>query len=166
MICIGFSTTNSWKARLIRLFTGSKISHTFIYYTMGEQQLVLEAGWTGVEVMPWERFVQENTVVAMGTLKAPDGTNMNDSYLSDSLATVGMGYDYRGLFGMLWVMLGRKLHRHWSNPIESGKALFCSEMVTILLQKCSYPGSDKLVPRNTTPDDLYRFLGFNNNETT
>ena len=82
--------------------------------------------------------------------------------LGYALEMVGERYDYSGLLGMVWVMIGRMLHRKWNNPTNSRKALFCSEMVVLLLQKSDYPNAGVLEPRNTTPHDIMKFLMENN----
>lgn len=153
MISIGFSTTDTWMGKLIRWFTKSQVSHVFVYFELGNSGWVVEAGWTGVDIISWDKFTRDNKVVKMVNL--PDAVDPDLAY---TLEMVGEPYDYPGLLGMVLVMAGRHFHRKWNNPTASGKAIFCSEMVTVLLQQSNYPGAEKLTPRNTSPDDLLKFL--------
>jgi hypothetical protein len=153
MIRIGFSTSGAWIAKVIRWFTSSSVSHVFLLFSFAGREWVVEAGWNGVVIIPWSKFLRQNQVVKL--IDIPDAYNLN---LGDTLDMVGEPYDYRGLLGMTLVLVGRWLKRKWKNPTQSGRALFCSEMTVILLQKAGYPGAETLDPRETSPDDILRLL--------
>jgi hypothetical protein len=159
---IGFSTNKtSWISRIIRWFTKSTVSHTFIIYydVEWEQDMVMESegGFGGsVRIV---RFNPEcNSIVKIVEPKYSIEVGMRK--MVDKLGEV---YDYSGLFGMAWVMLGRWLRKKWHNPMHNSKALFCSELVAEVLKDSSYPGSSILDPATTTPEDLLIF--FENDET-
>lgn len=153
MIKVGFSTTESWISKVIRKLTKSKTSHTFILFQFASRWWVVEASWTGVRITSWESFRSWATVVALVDL--PTAHNID---LADVLDTVGSPYDFKGLFGMLWVYAGRLVKQTWQNPLASSKALFCSEMAVKLLQNSGYPDSHLLEASNTSPDDLLKFM--------
>jgi hypothetical protein len=167
-ITIGFSTDpKSWVSRLIRWFTRSQCSHTFV--TVEDQTLgrvVVESDAGGVQVVMWQRFnTPGNTVVGayvptvdlLPALKVA----MTD-YLNDE-------YDYSGVVGMAWVMLWRRLKRRVRNPLHRSKTLFCSAFVTRVLQIANdlameagqpdpFPGAYALVPESTNAQDVWDFL--------
>jgi hypothetical protein len=128
-ITIGFSTDpKSWVSRIIRWFTESKCSHTFITVedaTLGK--LVVESDAGGVQVCMWDHFnTPGNTVVheveplefMLPALKLAMTEYLNEAY------------DYTGVIGMAWVMLWRRLKKRVKNPLHSSKAMFCSNFVT------------------------------------
>lgn len=154
---IGFSTSkSSWISRIIRWFTKSTTSHCFIVYYDDEwgRDMVMESeGGLGgaVRIVPFEVI---GGIIALITPKHDIEVGMNK--MADRL---GQMYDYGGLFGMAWVILGRWLKKKWANPWQSSKAMFCSELVAQVLIDSNYPGADKLTPHNTDPQMLLEFFG-------
>lgn len=71
---------------------------------------------------------------------------------------LGEVYDYKGLFGMAWVELGRWLKKKWVNPWQSSDAMFCSELVAQVLKDSNYPGAEQFDPGSTDPEQLLRFF--------
>jgi hypothetical protein len=71
---------------------------------------------------------------------------------------LGEVYDYRGLVGMAWVELGRWLRKKWSNPWQSSKAMFCSELVAQVLVDSNYPMAQQFDPASTDPEQLLEFF--------
>jgi len=141
---------------LIRWFTKSKVSHAWLLFddTFFGLQMVLEATEVGFRVLPFANFQAEgNDIVAVVQPAAP----LEDG-LKDAAQWLGESYDFVGLFGTSFVLLGRWLHRKWKNPLASPHAMFCSEAVTRVLQAANYPGSEALVPASTTPQDLLDFF--------
>jgi hypothetical protein len=152
---VGFSTSNALVSRLIRYFTKAKVSHTFLVIRspMLEEDLVIEAGWGGFQATTLRRFKKKNEIVALLKPIVP-----LDKGLRDSLAWLGESYDFGGLFGMAFVLLGRWLRRKYANPLHDSRALFCSEANTLVLQASGYPGADGLAPTETSPEDLFLFM--------
>jgi hypothetical protein len=155
---IGFSTSKtSLISRIIRWFTRSDVSHTFIVYYDDEwkRDMIMESeGGLGgsVRLRPFNpddpdivRIVVPKHDIERGMTKMVD--------------RLGQVYDYGGLFGMAWVELGRWLKKKWSNPLQGSRALFCSELVAQVLIDSDYPGADQFDPASTDPQDLLRFLG-------
>jgi len=152
---VGFSTSNELVSRLIRFFTKAKVSHTFLVIRAPflEEDLVIEAAWAGFRATTLRRFKKKNTVVALMKPAVP-----LDKGLRDALTWLGESYDFGGLFGMAFVLLGRWLRRKVRNPLHDSRAIFCSEANTLVLQASGYPGADVLDPTETSPADLLEFM--------
>lgn len=150
---VGFSTNNTIISRLIRWLTKATCSHTFLLVDFAAKQLVLEAADSGFRIIAYDQFLNSNTVTDLVEPKV----NL-DKAIEDAEEWLGKPYDYVGLFGFLWVLIGRALKRHWSNPLHGSKALFCSEVNTKIIQNAGWPGADKLDPTATSPYDLLLFM--------
>lgn len=152
---IGFSTTHSKMSRLIRWFTKSTVSHSFILYysPLFEQQMVMEASWSGFRIVPYSHFTKINKVVEIIRLK----TDVHQG-LKIAADWLGAGYDYPSLIGQVVILVARWFKRRVNNPFKDEKALICSESVVKMLQGVGYPGAADLVPENTNPEDLLEFL--------
>lgn len=163
---IGFSTPKrcnpvSW---LVRRFTNSECSHTFFLYRDldWEADMVLEAHEMGFRLLTLAHFEKKNEVVASFKPRA----GIEDGLKHVAREYLGVSYDFGGLLGSIVVMFGRWLKRKWHNPLHSPASVFCSEVVVIALQKSGYPGSEKMVPHDTTPQDLLEFFSRQAGSTT
>ena len=153
---IGFSTTTNWLSRLIRWFTQASVSHAWLLYfdvDFGGREMVLEATLEGVRIIPFEIFKKKNIIVKITT---PSHDLKRGLALAGD--TLGSGYDFTGLFGMLWVTLGRWFKKKWKNPWERPHSMFCSEFVAQVLKWSSYPGTDFWDVGAMAPQDLYEFF--------
>lgn len=150
---IGFSTSSSPVSWAIRRLTDSDVSHCFVTLDMIGVQCVLEAHDTGFRAIPLNHFYETNTVVDILDPEVP-----LEPVLPDALEWLGRPYDFVGLVGFLWVLLGRRLGRTWTNPFRSMGRQFCSEAVVRLLQMAKHPGASLLDPESTSPADLLLFL--------
>ncbi len=154
-VYVGFSTTNGVLARVIRWFTKSKVSHSFIIYfsPIFNQVMVMEASWSGFRVVPYKHFVTNNRIVEVITpvICIEPGLKVAADWL-------GAGYDYPSIIGQVVILVARWFKRRVNNPFKNEKALICSEAVTKMLQAVNYPGADLLVPENINPEDLLEFL--------
>jgi len=152
---IGFSTTPNLSSWLLRKLTGSSCSHTFLFYVDQDWDIamVMEAHETGYRLVPFARFEQENTVVRLVNPEVPieDGVRWSALHL-------GSAYGYSKLFGMALVLLGRIFRKRWKNPGQDSHSMFCSEMTVRILQQSGYPGAERLVATETTPQDLLDFF--------
>jgi hypothetical protein len=151
---VGFSTSKtSWVSKIIRWFTAGRTSHTFLVYHDSDwgREMVMEATQGGYRIVPFEHY--KNSLVAIFTPK-----HSIDVGLAKSVDWLGENYDYKGLFGMAWVELGRWLKRKWRNPWQSSTSMFCSEAVVRVLQGSSYPGAEQFDPGSTDPETLLRFF--------
>ena len=150
---IGFSTPRhfnpvSW---LVRKLTGSRASHVWFLYADQDwgADFVLEAHELGFRLLPFERFEKENQVVRVVTPSEDidDGVKWAAHWL-------GTAYDFSGLVGMAWVVLGRVFKRRWTNPLQNSRAMFCSEMTVEVLRRSGVPWAQSLVPSTVSPQDL------------
>jgi len=152
---IGFSTATGIISWVIRLFTGSKFSHTWLLIDESYfgTPFVMEAESSGFQLVPYAVFAQGCTLIEVIDPVVPI-----DTAVKGAGQWLGEAYDYAGVFGTLWVLLGRWLKRKWHNPLHSSKTLFCSAANVLVLQAAGYPGATTLDPDDTTPKDLYEFL--------
>lgn len=155
---IGFSTPKrfnpvSW---LVRKVTGSPCSHAFFIYFDKEWQadFVMEAHEMGFRIVPLAHFEKKNEIVASFIPRWEIDTGMRWV----ALEYLGRPYDFGGLFGMAVVLFGRWLKRKWKNPLESAKAMFCSEAVVVAMQKSAYPKTEVLDAHSTAPRALLEFF--------
>lgn len=150
---IGFSTSNAWYSRAIRFFTKSRCSHTFLVVSILGTWVVLEEGFFGYMARTLDDLRKHDTIVALYRPR-----HSIRAGVKASLTDLGQPYDYLGLIGMAFVMLGRRLGKKWSNPLASTHAMICSERVTRVLQGSNYPFTERYEPASTTPEDLLEFL--------
>lgn len=150
---IGFSKSNSLTSKIIRWVTNAPVSHTYISFFdySFDQEMVLEANEHGYVLVPYNRWIKENTqvycfdVMVAESLKAKALFELSE-HMGDHYDTIGA----LGLFFRRW--LGR-----YRNPLAAIQGrVFCSEMVSLYLKKV------KILPNNAdcesyTPGDLLDF---------
>ena len=153
-VSIGFSRSRNIGSKIIRFFTRSNISHAFLILrdSFLGIDMVLEAVPGGFQLITLAAFDKNHEIVHIIPLE-----NLKESAVKKATQWLGRRYDYFGVFGTLFVLVGRWLRLRWSNPFNT-KAIFCSEALVIMLQASNYPGSDALEPSSVTPADLYAFL--------
>ena len=153
-VVFGFSTSRAWYSRLIRWATKSKCSHTFLLVNVEGELLVFQEGPLGYGVRSFEAFKTENEVVDL----VPPKHSILEGFRK-SLVELGQPYAYVQLVGFGLVLLARTLGWHLShNPFSSKRSTFCSERGARVLQDSGYPGSERLEPSMTSPEDLLEFL--------
>lgn len=150
---IGFSTSDAWYSRIIRRFTKSEVSHTFLLVEVLGRDLVFEEGPDGFHARTVENFSKGNRIVRVIEPKYPI-----DAGVEAAFVWLGQRYDYVGLLGMFFVMVARWFGKKIHNPMSSASSMFCSEAGARVLQLSGYPGSEALDPAATTPMDLMEFL--------
>jgi hypothetical protein len=143
---IGFSTTDSWISKVIRLTLKSEISHTYIRIYdsyLGIPVCIHSELGHGVRIQPGHQFDQENRTV--------DEFEIENEGLCQSIRQnmrlVGRPYDNFFLFKLFWTVKFRK----WAiskiiRPLDDPKKLICVEWITKLindsqmvsLPKCIY----------------------------
>ena len=111
--------------------------------------MVMEAHELGFRLLPYESFKRENNVVAVFTPR--EDTTVALRWCAKKL---GDAYDFGGLVGMAWVLLGRMFKKRWRNPLENSHAMFCSEMAVTMLQRAGTPWAKSLVASRVSPQDL------------
>jgi hypothetical protein len=131
-------------------------SHAFfIYHDVDwSADMVMEAHEVGFRLIPLAHFEKKNEIVASFVPKA----SLESGLREVALTYLGTHYDFGGLIGSAFLLLGRWLKRKWHNPLQDARSVFCSEAVVIAMQKSKYPGADGLEARDTTPQDLLNFF--------
>jgi len=155
---VGFSTSNRLVSRVIRLVTKSKVSHVWLLVSdsfLGTD-MVMHATMGGFQMLGYEAFKKTHKVVAILDLQHPV-----DEGIRKAIPLLGFGYDYTGLFGAGFVIIGRWLKRKWKNPFQAPSKLFCSEIVTFVLQEGGLPGSESLDQSGSNPEILLDLLSTN-----
>ncbi len=149
-IRVGFSTTNERISRLIRWWTQSEVSHTFIVYydeTL-DAEMVLDVAWSGYRVVPWSTFECDNQIVAL--IEPP--VDMLPG-LRAVARWLGRPYDWKAF--ARFSRWARVFVRH---PVSNYKSLICTEVVIHALRISGYPGAEELEPKDTSPQQLFDFL--------
>lgn len=159
---VGFSTSkSSWISKIIRWFTRSKVSHTFlIYYDQDfSRDMVMEATEGGFRIVPFDQYTK-----GADYLRVFMPRQSIDYGVLIAVDWLGQHYDYAGLIGMMWVMLCRWFKRKVHNPLHSSGTMFCSTAVTMVLQAAKYINTEKFDPASTNPEDLEEFCIVNMDE--
>lgn len=162
---VGFSTPKAFNpvSWLIRKITKSQVSHAWVAYhsDLFDLDMVMEAHELGFRSLTFENFKAKNKIVK--TFPVDVDITPGLRLLATSL---GDTYDYGGLFGMSFVLMGNWLKRKFKkwrkvvrNPWHSAKRMFCSEAVVIMLQASNSRMVKDLVPENTSPQMLMDILG-------
>jgi hypothetical protein len=152
---VGFTTNECWISRAIRWFTKSPRSHAYLHFAADSIDIVFEAAWDGFRMAPlsdrgmcWTEIEVTKFVNVTKAFATCNGWWMTP-------------YDYRGLFGEAWVMLGRWLGRTWRNPLASPHAMYCSEAALYVLQASWNPPLPPALatdPRSVDPGELLQLL--------
>lgn len=153
MISVGFSTGNDWISKIIRFFTRSPASHTFIKFDLYGKEWVIEAGMFGVVIVPMTKWIRTSQLVAMYPL--PEA---QPEAVVKAMEDLGTPYDFGGLVGFIGPMVAKWFKLKWKNPFSSSKAMVCSDLVIRTLQEIGIEGADQFDPENTTPEDVRLFL--------
>jgi len=151
LIYIGFSRNNFPISYLIRRWTKSEVSHSFLLFddeTLNTK-MVLEVTLGGYRIVPWSTFKRKNDVVSIKDV----GIDLLPG-LRATTRWLGLPFDFKA-FLAFW-----RIFKNWSqHPFTaSPKALICSEVVIHVLQIVDFPGSKELNPKATSPKVLMEFL--------
>lgn len=146
-----FGTTNKLLSRLIRWVTRSRTSHATLGLEINGVPLILEATTGGVRIIPRAKWLIDHILVAEFRPKIDLSHG-----LRDALTHIGAAYDYVGLFGYFWVLLGRRLGKKLRNPLASERAMVCSEFVMHLDTGEKIPEWKDMDWEATTPEDLLK----------
>ena len=154
---VGFSTTDAPISRIIRWVTQSRASHCFFLYASEDlgKDVVMEAATEGFRVMPWDVFRKRNRVIQVVT---PAPTYPLVPAVRKIAEHLGSAYDFGGLAGAGAVVAAKRGGFRIKNATASSHSLFCSEAVVRALQLAGYPGTEKMDPEGTTPEDLRLFF--------
>jgi len=159
-IRIGVSTPKKWNplSPLLRRVMGKPYSHIWILLedALFDVDMMLGTEKIGFVPLPYERFLEENTVIQIWD---PDPSYKLEVGLYELVKLIGQPYDKAGLLGMAWVAaLARWFKRKVRNPLASAHAMWCSEAVAFLLASSAVPEAAALVPERATPEDVVDIL--------
>lgn len=153
-IKIGFSAGNSLIPRIIRFFSKSKVSHSYIKYydhCLG-MDVVMESLWSGFEITPYDRFKKRTEVMYEFECKKDlsESVKWSASYLSRP-------YDW---FSAAWLFL-KIISKKIRFPFRSATKWHCTEAVARMLQ---YSGlAEELDAETLWPEDLLKYCKSNDN---
>lgn len=159
---LGFSHLRnpSWLTKLIMKIDKSSVSHSFMVYYDEDWKLemVIQIDEFGYRLIPFERYKKGNEVKFLFDMSNPKYGNFEEGMIRLSREFAGTKYDFKGFIGMGLVLFWRAFKRRIKNPWASKGTLICSEGAALALQYGGCPGSDKLIPDSTSPQDLLDFL--------
>lgn len=161
---IGFSTPKAFNpvSWLVRKLTKSQVSHAWVCYhsELFDQDMVMEAHELGFRSLTLENFKTKNKIVYIHPVDVniTPGLRLLASHL-------GEAYDYGGLLGMSFVLMGQWLKRkfRWwkykiSNPWAHAKLMICSEAMVVMLQASNSRMVEDVVAESTDPQMLMDIL--------
>lgn len=150
---LAFSTPKSFNpvSWLVKKLTGSHVSHVVFVYADADfgMDMVMEAHELGFRLITLEHFARHNNVVRIVEPRA----SLNPG-LRWAATWLGTSYDFGGLLGMAWVLLMRKLGRRARNPLQSSRAMFCSEIAVRALQESGCAWARELTASTVSPQML------------
>jgi hypothetical protein len=148
---VGFSTS-TWHpaSMLVRWWTKSRVSHTFLLYddTNIGLPMVYDVSFTGLRLIPYSVFLRDNKVVE--EIKIEEDLTPGLQVVSRWL---GRRYDWGAFFGFCRLFAKRVRH-----PSPDPKELICTEAVIHVLRLAGYPEAASLDPKRTSPQALLDFL--------
>jgi len=135
--------------------TEAPVSHCFVLINdpiLGD--MVMQATSGGVQINTLKTFKLTHNIVTVIEPKVDLSQAIKEIIEED----LGDGYDYTGDLGVAWIRLGKWLGKKWHNIFHTKKHEFCSALLTKLIQKARWPGSETLVPDEVDPGELLKFV--------
>jgi hypothetical protein len=133
----------------------SNVSHVWLLLddALFDVDMVMEASEFGFRLIPYESFAAKNEIIEVITPKYPleEGVKLAATWL-------GQRYDFMGLIGMAVVLVGGWFRKKWHNPLQSARAMFCSEALVRVLQGSKWPKSEDLECARIGPEALLKFV--------
>lgn len=153
---IGFSTSKSWIAKVIKFFRKSQFSHCFVVIgSINGRALVAEAGSFEVRIAPLDRFLNAGSKIELWMAYVPE-EKIKDG-INEIVTLVGKTYGWFQLVGFIWIWICDKLGcKGKSNPFRNG--IICSEYVYYFLREVDYKYINQFTPDETAPDHIYNAL--------
>lgn len=153
---IVFSTTNSLISRIIRFILKSKISHAALLTDIQGIPIIVDAGWTGIEPKTYDKWIKSNTIIKVFEPKVALD-------LKSAVEHFGTKYDYVGLFGYFFVVMGRWMKIKFKNKLASPRKMICSEFIFTLDPKRQLEEFQGKDPETTDPVTLAGLLSSGSN---
>ena|SRR3990167_2794022 len=156
-VILGFSTTDKWMSRAIRLFTKAPLSHVYLRIndTFLKAPLIIHSDFSGVVIQHAEVFDLENKIIQEYEIDSP----ILDIVLGKNLWHLGKKYDWKKVFNhAAFILLKRWVVRKIKNPTINPRKLIC---VDFLLYIFNAAGITDLPIGYLTPKDLYDWCEIN-----
>lgn len=151
-IYVGFSRNHKIVSWLIRKFTRSNVSHTYIRIPVPEYNtsIVFQAQGFNVHYINYGHFLDKGNIV-----EAEICVDVSDEQFIEAekfrVYECGKPYSYIQLLGYIYLLLGRYLGLRLKNPFSNGDhGYVCVELVC----RCLGISNEE----NMTPQDLLDFL--------
>lgn len=155
---IGFATKRkNWISRIIRWFTQSQWSHTFVVYQTEPEVLVVEAGTFTVQLVPATKYESRKYTTVFLEPQTIPGDRI-DAGIAKARDKIESRYGWLQLVGFVPVIVFRRVfNKKISNPSKGG--VVCSELVLQYLRGVE-PGSkwDAMDKNTVSPEDIYKEL--------
>jgi len=153
---IGFSTTNKIMSRIIRWFTRSKASHSYVRIQVSDEPIVIHANQHGVNCDHYSKFKKSSKIVSEFELLVTPAEEKQA--ISHALRLLDRPYDFLSVIGFGWVLFCRMLGCKVKNPFPNRSAYQCSEFALSTMKKAGIGGLDKLPRERVAPEDLITAL--------
>jgi len=151
-----FQQSNTWYGWLIRKLTRSPWNHVYIEYVSEDwgQRFDLDITPRGVLSIPKEGRSGYVLKYIAGEIKDRDTLTQA---MKDNVYRLGDRYDWVGLFSglfrlIIWRLFGKRLLK----SIQSKGRMFCSEMVSTILQSAFHDWDMK--PSEISPADVLTYM--------
>lgn len=155
---IGFCTKRAnWVSRIIRWFTCSRWSHTYVIRQNTPDILVLEASKFQVQIVPITKYESRKY---KNVFFLPDGYKPEDidRGLERAGAKIEQHYGWLQILGFIPVIIARRLLGMKIKNVARG-GVVCSELVLQYLKGLDPEGPWKILQKDTTsPEDLHQLL--------
>lgn len=115
--------------------------------------MLLDVTFGGYKIIPLEQFLEKGNEIVQ-TFKIHHDLSPGIRIIARWL---NRPYDYKGLLSFVSIFQ-RIFRTKMDNPMDNPKELICSEVVAILLKRSGFPETETLVPKKTSPEDLFVLL--------
>jgi hypothetical protein len=146
----------------IQFFTASNISHAYVkfYSAKYDRWLIYQASGLAVNFTNTEIFEAKETVVE--EFEIPISDEAKQKTIQFAIDNCGAPYGILQIFGILLVILAKKIGIKIPNILYNSSTFVCSELAADILKEIG--NGSELDPKVTTPVDLKNYLinnGFN-----
>lgn len=131
----------NFSARVIRLFTQSKYSHSLITLpSICGEEMGLEAVAVGVTAVPMRTHYRENPHTSYRIYRFKADQKTKDQAIARSLMNLQKGYGYLELFWFAWRAINRAFGREIRSQDNWSQAgIICAELVASYITESGHP---------------------------
>jgi len=156
--CIGVTTNNTFLGKVIKLFTGSLVNHTFQYEEDGVT-IIDSWGGVGVRELKEEDFTGINNILAIYEIKPPEDNLWKlTEGMNEIKKEVGKGYDYLNVIGMGIVTILEKISIKINNFLFSKNRYQCAELSLKYINNVFKCKDIPMHPETIRPDTLMSYM--------